>query len=212
MNLEKKCGPTQKGQARRPLAKGKVIEIMRVREVKTLFVSLLVACSVLLAGPAVAERGQGQGKRGERSPEQRIQHLSEKLDLTPEQVTQVKAIFESHKGELDQLREQMKSTFTEEQRAAMKEMRKNRKKGGEKPSKEDRKAKLAELGISQGQMEQMKSLGQQMKSIREGIKNEMAAVLTPEQQSKLEEMKKSRKGKRGHRRQGGQRTSPSDNS
>ena len=62
------------------------------------------------------------------------------------------------------------------------------------------------LGISEGQMQQIAALRQQMKSEREEIKNEMAAVLTPDQQAKLQEMKSKWKGKRGNRGNRGNRS------
>lgn len=178
---------------------------MKVRNFGVALVSLVFACSMFFAGPAAAERGHRGGKH---NPEKMLQRMSEKLELTADQQAQVKAIFESHKPRMEELREQMKSTFTDEQREKMHEMRKNRKRGerGERPSKEERMAKFQELGISQGQMDQMKSLRQQMRTEREAIKNEISTILTPEQKAKAEEMKskwKDRRHKRGPRGEGG---------
>lgn len=163
-----------------------------------LLTGLIVSCSLLLAAPALAERGEGKGKRGF-NPERMMEKMSAELDLSAEQQAQIKSIFESRKSKFAQLREQMKTTFTDEQRAAMKEMRKNRRAAGERPSKEERQAKFAEIGISEGQMQQMKALREQMRAEREGIKSEISAVLTPEQQAKLQEMKSKHKGKRKFR-------------
>lgn len=170
-------------------------------KLQTLLISLVLGISLILSGPAAAERGRGR----KHNPEKMVQRLTQKLDLSEEQASQLRGIFESHRSELQTLREQMKSTFTEEQRNAMREMRKNRKQGGERPSKEERRARMQELGISQGQMQQMKSYRQQMKTIRSTMKTEISAVLTPDQQAKFEEMRKNRKGKRGQRGQRGQR-------
>jgi Spy/CpxP family protein refolding chaperone len=169
-----------------------------------LLTGLILSCSLLMAGPVLAERGQGHGKRGF-NPDRMMEKMSAELGLSAQQQAQIKAIFESHKPQFEQLREQMKSTFTEEQRTAMKEMRKNRKGAGERPSKEDRQARFAELGVSEGQIQQMKALRGQMKAERQSIKNEISAVLTPEQQSKVEEWKAKHKGKRGFRGKRGQR-------
>lgn len=160
-------------------------------------VALLALCS--FAGPATAERGQG-GDRQQKH-QQRFEKMQSELGLSAEQAAQIKQIMESKKAETKQLREQMKATFTDEQRAAMKEARKNRKRGeGQRPSKEERQAQMAKLGISQGQIQQMKALREQMKEHRKQIKTQISAVLTSEQQAKMEEMRKNRKGKRGHRR------------
>lgn len=177
---------------------------MKSRSIVNLVTGLIVSCSLLLlSGTAMAERGH-HGKRGF-NPEKMVEKMASHLDLTTEQQTQVKAILESHKPQFELLGEQMRSTLTEDQRARMKEMRKNRKAGGERPSKEDRQAKMAELGISDAQMQQMRSIRQQMKTEREAVKNEISTVLTPEQQAKLEEMKSNRKGRRGHRGMRGER-------
>ena len=175
---------------------------MKAKSFISVLTGLIVSCSLLLAGPALADRGQG--KRGW-NPDRMMEKMSTELGLSADQQAQIKSIFESHKPQFEQLREQMKSTFTEEQRAAMKEMRKNRKAGGERPSKEERQAKFAQLGVSEGQMQQMKSLREQMKAERESMKNEISAVLTPDQQTKLEEMKAKHKGKRGRRGMRGER-------
>ena len=129
-----------------------------------------------------------------------LQKLTTELQLSESQVAQIKSIYEAHKPRMQQIGEQMKSTFTPEQKAAMKEMRKSNK--GERPSQEERQAKMAQIGVSQGQMDQMRSLRGQMKTEREAIKNEISAVLTAEQRTKLEQMKsewKGKKGKRGNR-------------
>jgi Spy/CpxP family protein refolding chaperone len=174
------------------------------RSVATILTGLIVSCSLLLlTGPALAERGQ-RGQRGF-DPEKMLEKMSTHLDLTTEQQAQVKAILESHKPQFEQLRDQMRSTLTEEQRANLKEMRKNRKAGGERPSKEERRAKLAEMGVSEEQMQQMRSVREQMKAERKLVKNEISAVLTPEQQAKLEELRAKRKGRRGQRGMRGER-------
>ena len=166
-------------------------------KVSVVGISLLALCS--FAGPATAERGE-HGDRKQRH-QQRFQKMQSELDLSAEQSDQIKQIWQSKRAETKQLRDQMKATFTDEQRAAMKEWRKSRKRGeGQRPSKAERQAKMAELGISQGQMQQAKSLRQQLRQHRKDTQSQIASILTPEQQTKFEEMHKNRRGKRGHRR------------
>ena len=168
---------------------------MRVKNFGAVLASLVFACSLFLSGPALAERG-ARGGGGEKM----LQRLTTELQLSESQVAQIKSIYEAHKPRMQQLRGEMKSTFTPEQKEAMKEMRKSNK--GERPSKEERQAKLAQIGISQGQMDQMKSLRRQMKTERQAIQSEVSNVLTTDQRAKLEQMKsewKSKRGKRGNR-------------
>lgn len=166
---------------------------MRVKNFGAVLASLVFACSLFLSGPALAERGA----HGHGGGEKMLQKLTTELQLSESQVAQIKSIYEAHKPRMQQLRQEMKSTFTPEQRTAMKEMRKSNK--GERPSKEERQAKMAQIGVSQGQMEQMKSLRGQFKTEREAIQSEISTVLTADQRTKLEQMKSEWKGKRGKR-------------
>jgi Spy/CpxP family protein refolding chaperone len=160
------------------------------------------ALAVLLALPSVAKGGdacdkQGKCERGgERSHSQRFERMSQKLELTEAQITQAKAIFESHKPEFERIKNEMQQTLTETQRQAMKEKRKDRRKNrAGPPSDEERAQIMTELGITEGQQQQLQTLREQMKSERDSIKSEMASVLTPEQQEKLEEMKSRRESR-----------------
>lgn len=169
---------------------------MKTKKFSLLLAGLAFCCSIFLAAPAVARDG-GHGKHG--NSQHMVQRMTEKLDLSEAQVSQITAIIESHRPNFVRIGDEMKATFTDEQRAAMKEQRKNRKAGGERPSKEERAANMQALGISDGQRAQMKSLREQMKTERQAMKAEIAAVLTPEQQAKAEAMKKNRRGHRGQR-------------
>jgi Spy/CpxP family protein refolding chaperone len=103
------------------------------------------------------------------------------LDLTDEQRTQAKAIFE----------EQRKAS--EPQRAQMRELRKQMREmldGG----KADATA-VGQLAI------QTHAIGQQLREARERGHERLLAILTPEQKAKLEQMK-SERGKRGFGRRG----------
>ncbi len=164
----------------------------------SLILASIAFCGMLVAGPAMAGKGH-HGKCG--NPDQRLERMTEKLGLSDAQADQIRTIMASNKPTMDQLKEQMKSTLTDEQRAAMKEQRKSHKKDGERPSKEDRAAQMQAIGVSQGQMQQMKSLREQMKTEHQAIQAEIASVLTPEQKAKVEEMKKNKKGQKGRRGQ-----------
>lgn len=169
---------------------------------KKIVLSLALAGTVLMTLPSAAEGNGGGHHHGKRDPEKMVQRMQEKLGLSADQATQVKAVFASHEQNFRNLREQMKQTFTEEQRQAMKEAWKaNRGKDHKRLSPEERQQKMAELGISQGQIQQMKSLREQMKSEREQIKTELSAILTPEQQQQLQQMRSQHHKHRGEHRQ-----------
>lgn len=155
--------------------------------------------SVFFAAPVAAAPGGGHGGRGDGNHQQRFEKMKTELGLSADQASRIKAIMEANKGDMEQLREQMKNTFTPDQQAQMKAMRESYKTGGEKLSKEERKAKWDQLGISEGQKQQMKNYRDQMKTKRESIKSQISQVLTPDQQQKLEAMKSQHRGKRGHR-------------
>lgn len=163
---------------------------------KGLVAALAITATCFLALPSAAE-GRHHGNRGEGRHQKMMQKMQERLNLTDQQMTQVQQIFSAHHENIKRIRSEMKSTFTDEQRQAMKEMRKNH--SGERPSREERQSKLASIGVSEGQLQQLSSLREQMKAERDQIKTEIAAVLTPEQQAQIDEMKRDFKGKRRHR-------------
>ncbi|MET0556868.1 MAG: Spy/CpxP family protein refolding chaperone [Vicinamibacteria bacterium] len=103
------------------------------------------------------------------------------LDLTEEQRTQVKAIFE----------EQRKAS--EPQRAQMHELRKQMREQLDS-GKADASA-IGQLAI------QTHAIGSQLHEGRERAFERVSAILTPEQKAKLEQMK-SERGKRGFGRRG----------
>ncbi len=161
----------------------------------------LLGAGFLLAaftGPAVAE----PKKDWQQYAEKRMQKMTSELDLTEAQVSQIKQIMERRKPEMKALRGQMKEVFTEEQRAAMKDRWKNRERG-ERPSKDQWQQNLQELGVTPEQQQQMKANRERLKQQAQQTREEISAVLTPEQRQKFEQMKSERRGKRGKRGQRG---------
>lgn len=155
---------------------------------------------MMLTLPGVAEEGRKGRHRGNHG-EKMLQKMTENLNLSEDQAAQIKSIFDSHKATLDQLRGQIKQTLTDDQRKALRQARKNRKSnGGERPSRDEMRQKFAEMGISEGQQQQMRSIRKQIKQERKQIKSEIMAVLTPEQQSQFEALKAQRKARRQEKR------------
>jgi Spy/CpxP family protein refolding chaperone len=158
-----------------------------------------LVASLFLVGAATAAPGEGGGHGGA-GHHQRFEKMQSELGLTPDQVGRIKAIMEANKDDMKALREQMKSTFTPEQQAQMQSWRQNRQQG-QRPSREDMKAKWEQLGISDGQRQQLKSYREQMKSKRQAIQSQIQAVLTPDQQAQWEAKKAEFRGKHGRRGQ-----------
>lgn len=148
-----------------------------------------LVATLFFGGAATAAPGGGPGHRGGANHAQRMEKMQAELGLTPDQVTRIKAIKESSKGEMKTLHEQMRNTFTPEQQAQMKSWREDRKAGGERLTREQRQEKWAQLGLSEGQQAQLKSYREQMKSKRENVHSQIMAVLTPDQQAKMEAKK-----------------------
>jgi Spy/CpxP family protein refolding chaperone len=132
--------------------------------------------------------------------------MQTQLNLTPSQQQQLQPIFQAQRDAHQQWREQHKAQFanilTAEQRAQMEAMK------GQKGKRT--RMGWKSLNLSDDQKAQMKALREsnrpQMKASREQFRSQVMAVLTPEQQTKWEEMKKNHKGhwkKRGMRKQNG---------
>lgn len=103
------------------------------------------------------------------------------LDLTEEQRTQAKAIFEEQRR------------ASEPQRTQMHELRKQMRE--QLDSGKADAAAIGQLAI------QTHAIGQQLREARERGFERLTAILTPEQKAKLEQMK-SERGKRGFGRRG----------
>jgi Spy/CpxP family protein refolding chaperone len=138
--------------------------------------SLALVSSVALAQPAAAPAGGSQGD-GKAPP---IVHMQNDLGLTDEQVKKMREIRDQGGS-----REDMQAVLTPEQRAKVVGLRKEHM--GERAARKDRMQ--ARLDLSDEQMTKMEE-------IREagGSREEMRAVLTPQQQSKFDAMRDMHKG------------------
>lgn len=176
------------------------------------------------------------------NPEHRVERLAEKLELTPAQKAKVAKIMadrhakaqvikdnealskEERKTQLRALRTEGKAevaqVLTAEQQAKFAEM-KGDKKDRRHGKKGHFKKGLEELGLTDAQKAQFKTIRDnskqerdvileahegdrkaarpELKAHREKTRTKMRAILTPEQQTKFDAMKKEHKGKRGKR-------------
>ncbi|WP_427160689.1 Spy/CpxP family protein refolding chaperone [Aliinostoc sp. HNIBRCY26] len=118
----------------------------------------------------------------------------EALGLTQEQQTRIRQIREN-------ARTQMEAVFTPEQKAKLEAARQERQarraqgQAGERPEAGARRGKkMAELNLTDDQKARLRA-------IREESKKQIEAVLTPEQRTKLQELKASRRERWQQRRQ-----------
>lgn len=159
--------------------------------------------SLFFAGAATAAPG-GPGPGGGHHIEKRVEKMQAELGLTPDQVSRIKAIVDSNKAEMKTLHEQMRATFTPEQQAQMKAWKEQRKEAKERPSRESMKERWEQLGLSEGQRQQLQGYREQIKNKRQSTQAQVQAVLTAEQQAKWEAKKaefrekhRDGKGRRG---------------
>jgi len=135
-----------------------------------------------LAVPAVAFSGGHQGDR-----HQGMQRMADTLDLSDAQQEQFKQIHRKARPTMQKLRDAM-----QDNREAMQKL---------DPASEGYMRQVSRLAAEKG------SLVEQMVKARAGLRAEVAAILTPEQQDKAQKMKSERKhhGRpgRGERRGGG---------
>ena len=140
----------------------------------SLLVGTLAIGTAAMAGP----HGKfGGGDSAERM-EKRLDRMSEKLDLTAEQKTQMKAVMESRNA---------KSTERKALREAFQKL---------DPTSASYEADLKALAAKKAAMAEEATISRGLK------RQKVAEILTPEQLTKMEEMKAKRGGKRGHRGHG----------
>ncbi len=123
------------------------------------------------------DRGD-RGHRGSMDPQRMIQGMSRRLDLDDTQVEQLTNVVESARPEMDALRADGR-----ENRKAMRDL---------DVADPDYGAKLQNLAAANGQLQASST------ELRGRIRAEMYAILTPEQQQKLAELRPDDR-RRGHR-------------
>lgn len=127
----------------------------------------------LVAGSGVALAGGGKGPGG-------MAHMQEALDLTDEQVKEMRRIRES-----GGTREEVHAVLTDEQRAKAESMRAaHGKRHGDKLARMQQ-----HLGLSDEQVAQMREIRE-----KGGTREEMHAVLTDDQRAQLEQVRQAHGG------------------
>ncbi len=133
----------------------------------------ILATIVAMSTPIFVTAGEsGQGRH---NPEERLERMQNHLDLSDEQVLQIREIHENGGG-----REEIGAVLTEEQRT---KMAKGKRKGAEKRLKHmQEKLDLSEEQVSQ--IREIRSNG--------GSREDVAKVLTEEQLSLVKEHRKNK--------------------
>jgi hypothetical protein len=179
--------------------------------------SALMAVALLTSSAALAEPGPARSAPSSRpvaaarsatpahpfrkppSPEERLARLTARLELTPDQVPQVKALLEQEEAQKKALMEsfmtKMKAVMTPEQRARMEQLRSERENARKEAAREDHDRAPAhprpDFGFTPQQQIQMESLHLQqihlMKADQETFLARMSAILTPLQERAFEQ-------------------------
>jgi Spy/CpxP family protein refolding chaperone len=152
------------------------------RQLFAVLAGLALVVAPIVTQPSIANIGDKGGPL--------MEWVAQQLNLSETQKTQIKAIHEKYKAQRDLV-------FTPAQKAkieaAKAEFEANRPQAGGRPDRQQRQARMAKrkefresLGLTDAQKETLKSLTQaEMKEVK--------AILTPEQQQKMEQMKQRMK-------------------
>jgi len=150
---------------------------------RTLLVGgVLAAAAIPSAG--IASDGGGPGAHGHRGGiAARLMRVADEIGLTQDQKDEIRAILEANKPQAQALRTDMRSTLKALDEAI---------EGGADNDT------IAELAI------EAHALRGEARELKQAVRKEIGAVLTPEQKAQLKEMRAERRGKRGgHGRRGG---------
>jgi len=142
----------------------------------------LLILTLMMPGLAFGFWGKGKGKSKHKDPAKKLEMLTKKLDLTPEQKTQVAKIQEGARAKSKDLRQNK----LKELRGQMKELMQSN------ASSEQLRAKNAEIEATQSQLRDNRF--EKMLKIR--------ALLTPEQKEKFSKMRRNfeKKFKKGRKK------------
>ena len=146
---------------------------------KNLITMLSLGALVFTAAPALAQRGDGQGFRGQRGQGMRGKRMQQQLGLTEDQVTQIKALRTSHRQQMQSIRTQLTSLRQQMRRVLS--------------------APVVDEGQAMTQHKQIQSYMQLVREARFKHRLQVMRLLTQEQRATLVEGR----GKRGKRGFGG---------
>lgn len=138
----------------------------------------MVALGLALASGLALAQGGPQGGPGASDKQPYPVRMKDELGLTDEQVAKMREIRDG-----GGTREEMQAVLTPEQRAKVAQMKQAHK--GDRAKRKDRIQE--ELGLTDEQMEKMTEIRR-----NGGTREEMRAVLTPEQQAKFDAMRSKR--------------------
>lgn len=152
---------------------------------------------MLLAGAASAMPGGPGGAAGQRGPDP-VTMMAERLSLTDQQKVQIQSIFEKHFAEARARHEAFEATLTPEQKAEREARRQQwqarRQQGGQVADSGQRPPRPE---LTPEQRQDMETRHRQMQANRQQLEAEIQAVLTPEQNQILQQMKAERPDRRG---------------
>jgi len=166
-----------------------------------LLITLILAGAVPTFAQGARNRGPGQGQeqgQGQGQGQGPMQELRQQLNLTPDQVQQLRPILQDFRQKMngfrDDWRQELKTCLTEKQQSRLKAILDR---DGEMPSPSE----LAEdLNLSQSQMQELKAFRSdqkpQIRATVQGVFAQTKNVLTSEQQGKFRQFIQDRLGNR----------------
>ena len=146
---------------------------------KRIYIStVLLLVFGLLVGAATAKRHRGK----------KLEKMQQRLNLTQDQVEQLRPLFEQAQERRKAAREAFRATLTPEQQAQLEGLK----------GKERRRA-MKSLQLTPEQQQQRQAMKEQRKANRQAMKEQIQSVLTPEQQQLWQQHRAERKGKKRQR-------------
>ena len=169
---------------------------------RCLRVALVLAFGLLAATVVMAqEKEKGKG-RTRLSPVgmamlriERFHEALEQLGLTDEQKEKIKKIREENAPKLKEIHAKMRDVLTDEQKKTLDEQMKSAKESGKKGRAMIQSVE-ASLNLTDEQKEKLAKIAPEIRAVHEEAVQKVKEVLTPEQQTKLDESLQAKKGRK----------------
>jgi Spy/CpxP family protein refolding chaperone len=162
---------------------------------KPLLVLLAIGIFSIAAMQGTAQEKQKKNaKKGAKGPDPVAKMLEGVRDLSADQQAKIAEIKKQYAPKLAEIQKRRSEIMTPDRRRTEKEARKTAKDAGKK-GKELQNAVNDALGLSAAEREKLEAVQQENQALTAKIREEISAVLTPDQREKLPKTAKKRKAK-----------------